>query len=134
MTVIKSAVSVLVLVIWISGLAASCARATDHIDIRGKITQIQRESLDEDRRSLGMISVQSEEGNNATPDKANLIVTLATRILKEQDGERLPAAFEDLKAGEFVEARFAEGPTIMIYPLRVEADEIVILQVNRARR
>lgn len=60
-------------------------------------------------------------------DKANLIITGKTRILKAQGDERLQATFEDLKLGETVEARFVEGPTVMMYPLQVAASEIVIL-------
>ena len=37
-------------------------------------------------------------------------------------------AFEDLKVGALIEARFVEGPTVMMYPLQVQASEIVIVE------
>jgi hypothetical protein len=62
----------------------------------------------------------------AKVDKANLIITESTRIIKEQDHNRVDVTFDDLKIGQLVEAQFVEGPTVMIYPLRVEAAKIVI--------
>jgi hypothetical protein len=61
-------------------------------------------------------------------DKASLIITDETRILKEEGEKRERGTFEDLKVEQTVEARFVEGPTIVIYPLRVKASEIVILK------
>ena len=99
----------------------------DLAGIRGRITKIQRASAENENRMIGTVLVESEE-RNAKLDKANLIITTKTRILKEQDGKRVEEAFEGLKVGQLVEAEFVEGPTIMIYPLQVAAAEIVILK------
>ena len=73
--------------------------------------------------------VESED-KTAKIDKANLIITDKTRILKEQNDKRVEATFADFKTGQLVEAQFVEGPTIMIYPLQVAAAEIVILNAR----
>jgi hypothetical protein len=98
----------------------------DHVDIRGRITRIWRASAENESRMIGTVLVESED-KAAKVDKANLIITEKTRIFKEQDGKRVQETFEDLNLGQLVEAEFVEGPTIMIYPLQVEASEIVIL-------
>ena len=98
----------------------------DRADIRGRITEIQRASAEEESRIIGTVFVESEEKDTKV-DKANLIITDKTRILKEQDGKRVQRKFEEFKIGQLVEAEFVEGPTIMIYPLQVAAKEIVIL-------
>jgi hypothetical protein len=98
----------------------------DRADIHGKITKIHRASAEDERRIIGTVMVESDE-REAKVDKANLIVTDKTRILRKQGDKRIKAAFEDLEVGQQVEAEFVEGPTIMIYPLQVAAAEIVIL-------
>jgi hypothetical protein len=97
-----------------------------HPDIRGKITQIRRATAQEEGRIIGAVMVEADK-KDAKVDKANLIITGKTRILKEQGEERVEATFEDLRVEETIEARFVEGPTVMIYPLQVAASEIVIL-------
>ena len=95
-------------------------------DIRGRVTKIRRASAEAEQRLRGTVMVEAED-KNAKVDKANLIITDRTRILKEQDDKRIPATFEELNIGQLVEAEFVEGPTIMIYPLQVAVAEIVIL-------
>jgi hypothetical protein len=102
------------------------SHTTYHPDIRAKITSIRRASAEDQRRIIGTIMVEVEEAN-AKVDKANLIITAKTRILKEQNDKRIEATFEDFKIGQLIEAEFVKGPTIMIYPLQVAAAEIVIL-------
>lgn len=113
------------------GAFVSCAFmpatiSVDRADIHGKITKIQRASAEDERRIIGTVMVESDE-REAKVDKANLIATDKTRILRKQGDKRIKAAFEDLEVGQQVEAEFVEGPTIMIYPLQVAAAEIVIL-------
>lgn len=113
------------------GALLSCAfmPATINVnraDIQGKITRIRRTSTEDKGRIIGRVMVESDE-RDAKVDKADLIVTDKTRILKKQDDKRIEATFEDLEVGQQVEAEFVEGPTIMIYPLQVAAAEIVIL-------
>ena len=97
--------------------------------IRGKITKIQRAADEDEKHFVGTLLVEADE-KDANPDKAHLIVNRDTRILRERGGERLSATFEDFAVGQTVETRFVEGPTIMIYPLRVAASEIVILNTG----
>ena len=106
--------------------SVSLSVRADDPDIRGKITQIHRPT-DQEKSIIGTVMVEADK-KDAKVDKANLIVTDETRILKEQGEERVQATFDDLKVDQRVEARFVEGPTIMIYPLRVKASEIVILR------
>jgi hypothetical protein len=113
------------------GALVSCAFMpaainVDRADIHGKITKIQPASAEDERRIIGTVMVESHE-RDAKVDKANLIVTDKTRILRKQGDKRIKATFEDLEVGQEVEAEFVEGPTIMIYPLQVAAAEIVIL-------
>ena len=80
-------------------------------DIRGRITKISRVSADAEPRMLGAIMVETED-KTAKVDKANLIITDKTRILRQEDDKRVQATFEELKVGQLVEAEFVEGPTI----------------------
>jgi hypothetical protein len=100
-----------------------------HPDIRGRITKIRPPSTEGERRLPGTVMVEAEDKTDKV-DKANLIITDKTRILKQQEDKRVEATFDDLKVGQLVEAQFVEGPTIMIYPLQVEAAEIAILSAG----
>ena len=105
----------------------------DDVDIRGAITRIRRASAEEEGRFIGTALVEGDEKAGAGADKANLIITAETQIFIRQGEGRRRAAFEDLKVGDVVEARFADGPTVMIYPLQVGASEIVVLNRGRAK-
>jgi len=96
-------------------------------DIQGRITNIHRSEAGQ--HSIGTILVEADN-EEAKVDKANLIITDKTRILKEQDDKRVETNFDELKLGQLVKAEFVEGPTIMIYPLRVAAKEIVIINAG----
>jgi hypothetical protein len=111
-------------------LAANSNTVRTEGDIRGKITKIRRASGEEDHRMVGTVFVEADD-EAAKVDKANLIITDKTRILKEQDDKRVEATFNDFNTGQLVEARFVDGPTIMIYPLQVAAAEIVILKMTK---
>ena len=95
-------------------------------DIRGKITEIRRATTEDEERFIGTVLVEADK--NSSVDKANLIVTHKTLIFKQQDEKRVQIGFDELKVGERLEASFVEGPVVMMYPLRVAADEIVILE------
>jgi len=118
----------LMLVILTLLYAPSAVGGPGDIDIRGKISEIHRAKTEDDRGLLGSVLVDGDLKANPNLDKAHLIVTNKTRILKQRGEQRVPATFEDLKVGGTIEARFVEGPTIMIYPLQVRASEIVILE------
>jgi hypothetical protein len=109
-------------------LCVSAVSTTDgsHPDIRGRITKIRPPSTEGERRLRGTVMVEAED-KTAKIDKATLIITDKTLILKQQEDKRVEAIFDDLKVGQLVAAQFVEGPTIMIYPLQVEAAEIAIL-------
>jgi hypothetical protein len=111
-------------------LAANSDTVRSEADIRGKITKIRPASGEEKHRIVGTVFVEADD-NTAKVDKANLIITEKTRIIKEQDDKRVDGTFEDLKVGQVVEAQFVEGPTVMIYPLQVAAAEIVILNAGQ---
>lgn len=100
----------------------------DRVDIRGTITSIRRASAEDQDRLIGTVFVEGDRKANQNVDKANLIITKETSIFERRDDERGPATFEDLRVGDVIEAKFAEGPTIMIYPPQVAASEIVILR------
>lgn len=114
-------------------LCLSAAVSESHPDIRGTITEIRPASAEQQSRWLGTVMVEAEN-KSAKVDKANLIITDKTRILKHEDDKRVQTTFEELKTGQLIEAQFVEGPTIMIYPLQVAASEIVILKSNDGAR
>lgn len=101
------------------------------VDIRGEITKIHQASSEDQGRVIGAILVEGDKKANEHLDQANLIVTGDTRIFAQQGDRRLRVRFEDLGVGNTVEAQFVEGPTIMTYPLQVEAAEIVVLDKGR---
>ena len=111
-------------------LAANSNTVRTEADIRGKITKIRHASPEEKHRIVGIVFVEADD-NTAKVDKANLIITEKTRIIKKQDDKSVDGTFEDLKLGQVVEAQFVEGPTVMIYPLQVAAAEIVILNAGK---
>ena len=104
----------------------------DDVGIRGAITRIHRASAEEEERFIGTVLVERDDKAGESVDKANLIITAETHIYIRQGEGRRRAAFEDLGVGDVVEARFVEGPTVMMYPLRVEASEVVVLNRGRA--
>src|SRR5215831_11362311 len=108
--------------------ASSVVGEPADIGIRGKISSIHSAKILDDKGLVGTVLVDGDKKANPNLDKANLIVTNETRILKQRGEHRVQGAFEDLKVGGLIEARFVEGPTIMIYPLQVQASEIVILE------
>lgn len=122
-----------VLLGFLSAFTYAPSSATDgNPDLRGKVTKVQRATAEERSSIIGTVMVEADK-KDAKVDKANLMITGKTRILKEQGEERVQATFEDLKVGETVEARFVEGPTVLMYPLQVAASEIVILNSGNAK-
>jgi len=113
--------------------APSSAVSRDDVDMRGTITRIRRASAEEEGRFIGTIMVERDEKAGEGVDKANLTITAETRIFLRRGGERRRAAFEDLRVGDVVEARFVDGPTVMMYPLQVGASEIIVLNRGRTK-
>src|SRR5262245_24043514 len=124
----------IVLTVLLSASLLFCVSVASHVDgshpaIRGRITGIHRAPGEAEDR-IGTVTVESED-KTATIDKANLVITDKTRILKDQADKRVAATFEELTTGQLVEAQFVEGPIIMIYPLQVAATVIVILNAGK---
>jgi hypothetical protein len=128
----KIVLTVLLLATLLLCVSAVSTADGSHSDIRGRITNIRRASPETKDRLIGTVMVEAED-KTAKVDKANLIITAKTRVLKEQDNKRVQTTFEELKIAQLVEAQFVEGPTIMIYPLQVEAAEIVILNAGEEK-
>jgi hypothetical protein len=108
-------------------MVAPANSTPDSPDIRGTITKIQRAEDKDESRILGTVLVEANE-KDAKIDKANLIITDETRVRRKQGDKEVEATFEQLNVGDEIEARFVEGPTLMIYPLRVAASDILIVK------
>lgn len=61
-------------------------------------------------------------------DKGFFRVTGETEILDQRGAEQVPATFEDLEAGQLVEATYVGPVTVASYPQQGTADRIVILK------
>ena len=105
----------------------------DDVDMRGTITRTHRAGAEGRGRLIGTVLVERGEKAGDGVDKANLMITAETRIYVRRGGKRRRAAFADLRVGDVVEARFVDGPTVMMYPLQVGASEIVVLSRGRAK-
>ena len=107
-------------------ITATSARSHKPADIRGVITQINQS--EDEKGILGRILIEGTKESDTHFDKANVTVTSQTKVFREQDGERKPGAFTDLKKGQQVEARFT-GPVMESYPVQAAAGEITILSL-----
>jgi len=71
--------------------------------------------------------VEEDPADESGSPKGTFTVTGETDILQQQNGERAPAAFDDLRVGQLVEAEYA-GPVAESYPSQGTAGSIVILE------
>ena len=85
--------------------------------IRGSITSI----------SGAVVLVEEDPADESGSPKGTFTVTGETDILQQQNGERAPAKFDDLRVGQLVEAEYA-GPVAESYPSQGTAGSIVILE------
>jgi|SRR5579859_703046 len=112
-------------------LAARSSADNSRPDFQGKITHIQ---FDEDRtKRLGTAVVDA--GTKSQTHKYNkiiLIVTRETDICEQRGQERQEITFDELKAGDLIEARFT-GPILESLPGQVVAAEIVVLPSSGRR-
>lgn len=76
---------------------------------------------------LGSLTLEDRNNADTANNKAVVRVLNSTGISAEENGKRVPKTFSDLKSGMVVRALFS-GPIPMIYPMRVNADEIVIVK------
>jgi hypothetical protein len=102
--------------------AADDATGDGGVDIRGTITNIQQT----DGR-VNSVRIEGTLEADTAYDKAVITITDQTRILKQEGQEHVPAAAEELKVGQRVEARFI-GPVAESYPVQATANKIVILE------
>ena len=105
---------------------AAPAAAAAPADIRGKITSINRANAESDE-VIGTLMIEGVKEADTGVDKASVRVTKETRIIDRRGKERGTVAFDDLKTGQKVEARFL-GPVMESYPVQATAGEIVIIE------
>jgi hypothetical protein len=90
--------------------------------IRGEITEVSR--------SAEVVLVEEEPSDEWGSAKGEFAVDDETEILEQQDGERAPVAFEELRVGQMVEATYS-GPVAESHPTQGVAGRIVILDEDR---
>ncbi len=101
--------------------------AQNRVDVRGSVSSIippEKKS----GKTPGTIFVEGVKESDTQTDKAYLLVTNKTRIFLQEGNKRRRASFGDIRKGDKVDARFADGVMIAIYPARAVAAEIVILR------
>ena len=99
-------------------LAISLSQGTGMSEgFRGTVTAISGSAL----------LVEQDPSEEGSGDKGYSTVTDETVTTEQQEGERVPAAFEDLEVGQLVEAAYA-GPVAESYPTQGNAASIVILR------
>lgn len=96
--------------------AAALAQTEPDNGIQGFITSI----------SGTVVLVEENPAAEWGSNKGAFTVTGETEILRDEGGELVPAAFEDLQAGQLVRATYA-GPVAESYPTQGTAGSIVIL-------
>jgi hypothetical protein len=98
------------------------------VDIRGSVVDIKRPHGEAvDQKVIAAVMVEGVKEADTGYDKANIKVTTETKIFVREGEGRRPVAFERLKVGDRVEARFT-GPALMSYPIQAAASEITILK------
>lgn len=103
---------------------AARARASA-ADIRGKLTNINQASADQDT-TLGTLLIEGIKEADTKVETASVRVTDKTLVYDRRGREQRQVSFHDLKLGQKVEARFT-GPVRQFYPVQATAGEIVIL-------
>jgi hypothetical protein len=94
--------------------------------IRGKVVSITKSNESDREQPLATIFVERAENSPSNIDKAYLLITKETKIYTQQGNARKKVRFDEIKKGDIVFAKLSDAPTIMIYPLRIAATEIVI--------
>jgi hypothetical protein len=98
------------------------------VGVRGAIEKITPATDDEAKRGvIGHVHVKGKKEADTEVDQAVAIVMKDTRLMRLEKEKRVPIRFADLKAGQRVEARWAPGPKILIYPLRAAVTEMVVM-------
>jgi hypothetical protein len=112
------------LVLWVAalGIAAPAQAQPPENGIRGEITEVSR--------SAEVVLVEEDPSDEAGSAKGEFAVTEETEILDGRGGDPAPAAFEELRVGQMVEATYS-GPVAESYPTQGVAGRIVILHGDR---
>jgi hypothetical protein len=98
-------------------------------DIRGLITNVSPSDDDVKKKGfLGRVRVEGAKEKTTNYDKALVLITNKTKILKQDGKERKEAKFEDLKKGSKVQIDFTGGPVAESYPIQATAETAVILE------
>jgi hypothetical protein len=100
--------------------------APDTASTTGTITRIDPPT-EADLNILGTLMLEDRNNADRSNNRTLVRVMSTTGISAEESGRRTPKTFADLKSGMVVRALF-HGPVPAIYPMRVNADEIVIVR------
>ena len=103
-------------------LAAPALARSPENGVRGEITEVSR--------SAEVVVVEEDPSEKSGSDKGEFALDGDTEILDQRDGDPEPAAFEDLRVGQVVEATYS-GPVAESYPTQGIAGRIVILEENQ---
>jgi Protein of unknown function (DUF3221) len=103
-------------------LAAPVLAQPPENGIRGEITEVSR--------SAEVVLVEENPSDESGSAKGEFAVDDRTEILDQRGGASAPAAFEDLRVGQVVEATYS-GPVAESYPTQGVAGRIVILDDDR---
>ena len=103
-------------------LAAPALAQSPENRVRGEITEVSR--------SAEVVLVEEDPSEESGSAKGEFAVTGQTEILDQRGGGPEPAAFEELRVGQLVEASYS-GPVAESYPTRGVAGRIVILEGGR---
>lgn len=96
--------------------------------IRGNITVILQADLQgRERGIIGTVLIEGVMEKDTEYDRASVTITNKTRILEQEGQVYRSKTFNDLKAGQKVQARFT-GTVLESYPVQATAIEIVILK------
>ncbi len=97
-------------------------------DIRGNITVIQKADLQSRERGIiGTVLIEGVLEKDTEFDRALVTITNKTRILEQEGQVSRSKTFDDLRAGQKVQALFT-GTVLESYPVQATAIEIVILK------
>ncbi len=94
--------------------------------IRGKVVSITKADEADNEQQQATIFVERAENSPSNIDNAYLIVTKETKFYTQQGNVVKKVRFDEIKKDDIVFAKLSDAPTIMIYPLRIAATEIVI--------
>lgn len=117
---------VLILTMILNSSADAQTGARQHM--RGKIASVKRANASDKDKLLATIFVKKTSDSESTIDKAYLLITPETKIYEQNGDVVTDAKLSDIKKGVVILAHLSNAPTIMIYPMRIAATEIIIMR------